>query len=180
MPQIRLATPADAVAVAGIYAHYVQRSPATFEEVAPTAADHAQRIADTLVQFPFYVADVDGVVVGYAYACPYAARASYRWGVTVGIYLHPDHRRAGHGRSLYAHLLPTLRRQGYVTAYAGITLPNDASVGLHQSLGFQLIGVYPSVGYKLGHWHDVGWWRLPLHPTFPTPPAEPTPFPQLP
>lgn len=177
--QIRLATTDDAAAIAAIYGHYVVHSPATFDEVVPSTAEMARRIDDALLQFPFYVAVVDDAVAGYAYASPYAVRASYRWSATVGIYLHQQQRRKGLGRALYSELLPAIRRQGYVRAYAGITLPNDASVGLHESLGFSRVGMYSAVGYKLGAWRDVGWWEYKLQPTLPERPAQPIPFPAL-
>jgi phosphinothricin acetyltransferase len=178
--KVRLATTDDAAAVADIYGHYVVHSPATFEEVVPSTAEMAQRIDDVLLQFPFFVAVIDDTVAGYAYASPYAVRASYRWSTTVGIYLHHEQRRKGLGRALYAELLPAVRRQGYVRAYAGITMPNEASIGLHEAIGFYPVGTYSAVGYKLGDWRDVGWWEYQLQLALPERPAEPIPFPALP
>ena len=175
--QIRPATPADGAAVAEIYAYYVAETAITFDETAPTAAEMSQRIADTLARYPFLVAtDDQQAVIGYAYASPHRPRASYRWSVDTAIYLDPSHRRLGVGSALYARLIPIITAQGYKRAYAGITLPNAASVGLHERLGFKPIGVYSAVGYKLGQWRDVGWWELSLTNELPVRPSEPQPW----
>ena len=108
-------------------------------------------------------------MVGYAYGARHRARAAYRWSVDCSVYLTAGERGAGTGRALYRRLLPELATLGYVTAFAGIALPNPASVGLHTSLGFTPVGVYRAAGFKAGRWHDVGWWQLPLR----EPPAGP-------
>ena len=107
-------------------------------------------------------ADDDGVLLGYAYATMHRQRASYRWSADCSVYLKAGEGGRGVGRLLYCRLLPTLRDLGYHRAYAGIALPNDASVGLHESMGFAQVGVFEGVGYKQGAWRDVGWWQLPL------------------
>lgn len=165
---IRAATPADAEAVAAVYAPYVHSSVASFEEVPPTGQEMARRMATGL---PWLVADLGGVV-GYAYAGPHHVRPAYRWSVDVSVYVAASHSRQGVGRALYGELLPLLRQLGYVNAYAGVTLPNAASVALHESVGFTPVGVYRRVGFKLGAWHDVGWWELALteRPESPAPP----------
>jgi L-amino acid N-acyltransferase YncA len=114
-------------------------------------------------------------VLGYAYTSPHRERAAYRWGVDVAVYVRGDAHRRGIGRALYGALLPLAAAQGYTAAYGGIALPNPSSVGLHESLGFTPIGVYRAVGYKLGAWHDVGWWERALAPET-DPPGEPEPF----
>ena len=119
-----------------------------------------RRIRETLAELPWLVCVRDERVVGYAYASPHRERRAYQWSVEVSAYVAEDVRRAGIGRSLYAALIDLLRRQGYRNAYAGITLPNDASVGLHEALAFERIGVFRRVGFKLGEWQDVGWWQL--------------------
>jgi phosphinothricin acetyltransferase len=159
---IRMATPSDAAAVAGIYRPVVERTVISFELDAPSAEVIAERIASTLSYAPWLVWAPAGRVVGYAYASRHGDRAAYQWSVNVSAYVHEDHRRSGIGRALYASLFRLLLRQGFYAAHAGITLPNPASVGLHEALGFRLVGVYPRVGFKLGAWHDVGWWQLPL------------------
>ncbi len=165
--------------MAAIYAPYVRDTAISFESEPPDAAAMAARIAATTALHPWLVAEADGTVLGYCYATRHRERAAYRWGTDVSVYLAADARGRGLGRLLYTALLDLLRRQGFRTAYAGIALPNPASVRLHEAMGFQPIGVYPRVGYKLGRWHDVGWWELPLHPTDDSPPAEPIPFPEL-
>ena len=177
--RVRTATPADAGAVADIYAPYVTDTAITFEETAPTAGDFATRIRDTLARDPFLVAEHEGEIVGYAYASPRGARASYRWSIDTAIYVARDRARGGVGRALYSRLLPVLKAQGYAKAYAGIAIPNVPSVAFHESFGFRRIAMLPAVGYKLGAWRDVGWWELPLMARLPDRPAEPVPFPAL-
>jgi phosphinothricin acetyltransferase len=168
---IRLATLDDAAAVAEIYRPYVDATTITFETVAPDAAEMRARIGDVLARLPWLVLEDAGRVVGYAYASPHRARAAYQWSVDVAVYVEQSHHRRGIGRHLYGALFPRLVRQGLVNAYAGITLPNDKSVGLHEVMGFRPVGVYQNVGYKLGQWLDVGWWHLALQPL----PASPQP-----
>ena len=168
----------DGAAVAAIYAPYVRDTTISFETEPPDAAEMARRIASIGERFPWLVAaDAQGML-GYAYACEHRSRAAYRWDVDVAVYLDPRAHRRGVGRELYRRLFALLRVQGYVSAYAGIALPNAASVGLHEAMGFVAVGVYREVGYKHGGWHDVGWWSLRLQPA-PPHPAEPIPFPQL-
>jgi L-amino acid N-acyltransferase YncA len=172
MATIRMANVGDGGAVAGVYGPYVRQGAVSFEVVAPEGEEMARRIAGVLEVAPWLVAVEGGEVVGYAYASRHRERAAYQWAVDVGVYLRADRVRRGLGRALYGVLLPLLRLQGFCTAHAGITLPNAGSVGLHEALGFRPVGVYPAVGWKLGAWHDVGWWRLPLQdrPPSPAPP----------
>jgi len=170
MFNIRIANKGDAAAVAAIYRPYVTDAVTSFEVDAPSAADMAARIDAVLVRAPWLVcAGADGEVVGYAYASPHRERAAYLWSVDVAVYIHAAHHRHGIGRALYEKLFALLRLQGFYVAHAGVTLPNAASVGLHEAVGFRPVGVYRAVGYKLGAWHDVGWWRLPLQELVPTP-----------
>jgi phosphinothricin acetyltransferase len=162
---IRLAEARDATALAAIYAPSVTDSPASFEEVAPDAAEMARRLDAVLAFAPWLVLDDSaGGVVGYAYAARHRERASYQWSIDVTVYVRGDQHRRGAGRALYEPLLELLRAQGFCAAHAGITLPNAASVGLHEALGFRKIAHYPAVGWKQGAWHDVGWWQLELRP----------------
>ena len=170
---IRTATDDDAVAVAAIYRPYVESTVITFEVTPPSEEDMRTRIKTVLARFPWLVAEEAGEVVGYAYASAHRDRAAYQWSVDVAVYLHQDMHRKGIGRRLYSTLFPMLAQQGLVNAYAGITLPNDKSVGLHEALGFTPIGVYRHVGFKMGQWHDVGWWHLALQP-LPATPQPPT------
>ncbi len=173
---IRRADPLrDAGACAAVYAPHVIDGVASFEEVPPSADEMAERIARLAPTHPWLVNDRDGEVVGYAYASPFHPRAGYRWAVDVAVYVRPDHHRSGVGRRLYGHLLDRLRAQGFRTACARITLPNDASVGLHEALGFAFVGVHPRIGFKAGAWHDVGWWQIDLAPDRDGAPTEPAP-----
>src|SRR5688572_14755120 len=168
---IRLALDSDAEQIGGIYAPVVRNTAISFEVEPPTAAEIARRIAETLPTFPWLVVDKAAEILGYAYAGAHRARAAYQWSVDTTVYVHPGAHRSGVGRALYTSLLQILALQGFYTAYAGITLPNPGSVGLHESVGFTPVGVYRGVGYKLGAWHDVGWWERRISP----PPAQPAP-----
>ncbi len=175
---IRVAERDDADAIAAIYAPIVRETVISFETEPPSAQEMAGRIAATLPLHPWLVAVRAGQVVGYAYAGPHQQRAAYRWSVNVTAYIDAGARRAGVGRRLYGGLIPILRAQGFRSAFAGIALPNEASVGLHEAVGFRPLGVYEDVGFKLGAWRDVGWWRLALSEAD-GPPAEPVPFAQF-
>jgi phosphinothricin acetyltransferase len=176
--EIRLATPDDAAGILKIYSPYCESSHVSFEIIAPHEAEMRERIAHIMDQHPWLVASIDDEVAGYVYASQHRARAAYRWAVDVAVYVGRAHHRRGLGRALYTTLFALLRQQGYFKAYAGITLPNPASVGLHESLGFQSVAVYPKVGYKLGRWLDVGWWQLNLQAEVDNPP-EPRGFPAI-
>ncbi len=158
---IRIAKPDDSASVADIYNHYVTSEIATFEEepVAPEAM--AARIADvTGRSLPWLVAEVDGSVLGYAYAGPWKTRSAYRFTVESTVYLHQSAMRRGVGAELYGALIAELRAHNVHAVIGGIALPNDASVRLHEKLGFRKIGQFEQVGYKFGQWIDVGYWEL--------------------
>jgi L-amino acid N-acyltransferase YncA len=163
----------DAGACAAIYAPSVEGSVISFEERAPDAAEIAARIAAISTTHPWLVAEAGGEVVGYAYACRHRERAAYRWAADVSVYVAAGQRGQGHGRSLYEALFERLRAQRFQVACAGITLPNEASVGLHERLGFVAVGVIRRIGWKQGAWRDVGWWQLELVPAAADPPLEP-------
>ena len=166
---IRPATPVDAPALLAIYVPYVETTAVSFETVAPDAAEFARRIATALADWQWLVAELDGRCVGYAYGSTHRTRAAYRWSVDVSAYVHPNHHRAGVGQALYGSLFTALADRGYCNAFAGIALPNDASVGLHRSVGFELVGTYRNVGRKFGRWHDVAWFQRQLRDA---PPSE--------
>ena len=172
---IRLAEAGDAAAVAAIYAPFCEATAVSFEDRAPSAAEMATRILGLAPRLPWLVLDADGVIAGYAYASQHRDRAAYGWAVDTSVYVAPEYRRGGVARALYTTLFDVLRSQGYFKAYAGITLPNPASVGLHEAVGFQAVGVYRGVGYKLGAWHDVAWYGLALQAERPDP-AHPVPL----
>lgn len=154
---VRDATPDDAAACAAIYAPYVRDTAITFEVEPPDAAEFGRRIAAATARYAWLVLEDDGRVVGYAYACPFRERAAYRFACEVSVYLEPGLRRSGGGRALYAALLRRLAERGYRTAVAGMTVPNDASAGLHAASGFVPVGTFRRVGWKHGRWHDVAW-----------------------
>jgi len=176
--RIREVAATDAAAIASIYAPYVRDTIISFETEPPAAGEMSSRIAAIVLRHPWLVAEQGGQLLGYAYAGEHRSRAAYRWDVDVAVYLAAAAHRRGIGRRLYRALFEVLRRQGYVNGYAGISLPNAGSVGLHEALGFLPVGIYRNVGYKHGAWHDVGWWALNLQSP-PSQPAEPVPYPQL-
>jgi L-amino acid N-acyltransferase YncA len=159
---IRLVCEEDAEQIAQIYAPFVKDTPVSFELEPPTPSQMRQRVNQVLECLPWLVCESAGHVMGYVYASPHRSRPAYQWSVDVTVYIHQGHHRSGVGRALYTSLFQLLRLQGFYNAYAGITLPNAASVGLHEALGFEPVGIYRAVGYKHGAWHDVGWWHLPL------------------
>jgi L-amino acid N-acyltransferase YncA len=175
---LRLAEPSDAGIIAAIYEPIVRDTYISFETEPPSAEIMGERIQATQRRYPWLVAEIGNEVTGYAYATEHRQRAAYRWSVDVSAYVAESHRGRGIGRRLYTALISMLRAQGFRGAFAGIALPNDASVRLHEAVGFQLLGIYRDVGFKLDAWRDVGWWRLGLSSAA-TPPAEPITFRQL-
>ncbi|MEA2197380.1 MAG: hypothetical protein QOJ25_1431 [Solirubrobacteraceae bacterium] len=174
----------DGAACAAIYDPYVRDTVISLEDVPPDAAEMTARIERIERSHPYLVAEDDGRVVGFAYGSVHRERAAYRWATDVSVYIDAASHRRGIGRALYETLFDMLRGQNFLVAGAGITLPNEASVAIHEGLGFVPVGVYRNIGYKLGAWRDVGWWQVELAPQLngqtppePTPPRrlEPTP-----
>jgi len=172
--EIRLASVDDADDIARIYQPFVESTIISFETVPPDRSQMADRIVTTLVRYPWLVCEWNSHVAGYAYATKHRERKAYQWSVDTSAYVHPEYWRRGVGGGLYRSLFAILSAQGFVNAYAGIALPNPASVGLHEAVGFRPIGIYRFVGYKLGAWHDVGWWerRLQDHDASPAEPID--------
>ena len=162
--RIRLATSKDAAAIADIYAPIVLSTPISFEVEPPDPQEFERRIAKVMPAQPWLVCEYHEDIAGYAYASRHHERAAYQWSVDTSVYVHSDFRRRGVGQALYTSLFRVLVGQGFYNAYAGITLPNPGSVGLHESVGFKPLCVYRNVGHKLGTWYDVGWWELALQP----------------
>lgn len=173
--RIRLAAPSDAAAIAALYAPYVTGSAVSFEGKAPDAAEMAERIAKGGDLYPWLVAEDDGAPIAYAYATAFRPRHAYRFAVEISVYVRQDGQGRGVGGALYGALLPLLEAQGFTQAIAAVTLPNEASVKLHERLGFVRAGTYEKVGYKLGEWRSVGLWQRPLAPMT-AEPEEPRPF----
>lgn len=170
---LRAATSQDAAAIASLYAPYVAGSTVSFETEPPSAEAMRSRIQEGARLYPWIVAEAEsGALLGYAYASAFRQRPAYRFSVETSVYLAPDAQRQGIGSRLYRSLLATLEGQGFTQAIAAITLPNRASLRLHERLGFAQSGVYSKVGYKLGEWRDVALWQRPLALTT-NPPDEP-------
>jgi len=159
---IRRATEADAPGLLAIYGPFVEHTAVSFETVVPTVEEFAARIAKSLNGWQYLVAERDGRAVGYAYGSMHRERAAYRFSAEVSAYVDPACHRQGIGRSLYLRLFDDLAAKGYCNAFAGITLPNDASVGLHKAVGFEPIGVFRTIGWKFDRWHDVAWMQRAL------------------
>jgi len=175
MAKIRLASAGDSPAIVAIYGPYCESSVISFEDTAPTVDEMARRVASIGATRPWILLEDHGGVVGYAYASAHHERAAYRWSVSTAIYIDGAHHRRGAGRALYTTLFALLRALGYRQATAGITLPNPASVGLHTAFGFAPVGVYRRIGFKMGSWHDVGWYQAEIQPGTDAP-AEPRPI----
>jgi phosphinothricin acetyltransferase len=159
---VRTATAADAAALREIYRPYVESTAVSFELEVPTIEGFQRRISSAVETRSWLVAEVHGRLVGYAYGSAHRARAAYQSSVETSAYVLRQFQRQGIGCALYTRLIDELCERGFHSAFAGITLPNDASVGFHESMGFEPIGVFPRVGWKLGAWHDVAWYYRPL------------------
>ena len=170
---IRIARSSDASDIAAIYAPIVRDTVISFEADPPSSEDMAARISAIIQTHPWLVAEDQGRVTAYAYGSPHRGRTAYQWSSDVSVYVGEHARRTGTGRALYAQLFEILKQQGMATLYAGVTLPNEASVGFHENLGFEPVGIYRNVGFKSGAWRDVGWWSLALQSlgNAPTPPV---------
>lgn len=181
-PTLRPATRHDAAAIRDIYAPNILESAISFELEVPSEDEMARRIEAVSGRVPWLVAERGGDVAGYAYATTYRAREAYRWTLESSVYVHADHRGAGVARTLMVELIDVVRRLGYRTLVAGATLPNQASVDLHASLGFETSGVISRAGRKFDAWHDVAFWTLDLggpdDPPEPLPPSTLHPSPE--
>lgn len=170
--RVRRARADDAAACAAIYAPYVEQTAITFELHAPSPEEFEQRIASAQHMHDWLVLEDGAAIAGYAYGGVFNRRAAYRFSCEVSVYLQMGRRRTGGGRALYEALFARLAQRGYRTAVAGMTLPNEASVGLHRAMGFREVGTYRGIGYKLGRWHDVAWMQAQIA-QLEDPPAEP-------
>ncbi len=175
---IRFAAETDARQMLDIYAPIVEDTAISFEEVPPSRPEMAGRIRSTLERYPWLTCEGAGHVLGYAYAAGFQSRAAYQWSVEVTAYVRPEAQRRGVASALYTSLLGILRLQGFINALAGIALPNDPSVALHERFGFKPVGVLQDVGFKLMRWHDVEWWALRLQQPR-DPPDTPRPLPEV-
>lgn len=167
--RVRAVTEHDAAACAAIYAPYVTDTAVTFETEPPTPEEMARRIATARQAYAWLVLEDAGRVVGYAYGGPFRTRAAYAWTCEASVYLETGRRRTGGGRALYEALLPRLAERGYHRVIGGMTLPNDASAALHRAVGFEPVGTFRRVGWKLGRWHDVTYLQRDLPLSRPAP-----------
>ena len=172
---IRFANIHDAVQILDIYSPYVDNTPISFETIVPSVKEIEKRIELVSVNYPWIVFEEGNNILGYAYASKHRERAAYRWAVDASIYVKQDCTGSGIGKALYTTLLRILKLHGFRNVYAGICLPNEASVGIHEYFGFKKIAHFSMVGYKFGQWYDVGWWELFLEQHTPEP-DEPLPF----
>jgi L-amino acid N-acyltransferase YncA len=159
---IRPAQISDAPAMLAIYAPIVRDTAISFELEPPTLAEFEERVRKYAKGWAWLVADIEGELVGYAYGSLHRERLAYQWSTETSAYVAQHARAQGVGKQLYRELLPMLAERGFCNAYAGIALPNDASVALHETVGFRSLGVFPSVGRKFNRWHDVGWFHCKL------------------
>jgi L-amino acid N-acyltransferase YncA len=178
MNVIRLATPDDAKAILSIYAPYIEGTSFTFETETPSIKEFSERIRTYLLNWPWLVCEIDGVIAGYAYSTRHRERTAYQWCTESSVYIHDDFQRTGIGRVLYTALFEILKKQGFRNVYAVINLPNEKSVAFHERCGFKYFATYEKVGYKLGKWKNVGWWRLIIN-EFSEEPAAPIKFSEL-
>ena len=166
---IRLANESDALKMLAIYAPVVQETSISFEIEPPSETEFQGRIKNYQQQMPWLVCQINGELLGYAYATPYRTRAAYQWSVESSVYVNVEHRRKGVAKALYSSLFQLLQLQGFYNVFAAIALPNPASVAVHEAVGFSPIGIFYRVGYKFSEWHDVGWWQLSLQQEQPLP-----------
>lgn len=177
--RIRIAVPEDAANLADIYAPYVENTYVTFEYTVPSAKEFENRIRHTLEKYPYLVAEEENVLLGYAYASPFHARAAYAWSAETSVYIRQDCKRKGIGHMLYSALEEILRRQHVCNLCACIAYPNPASISFHEAFGYKTIAHFHASGFKHNAWHDMVWMEKELCP-HETPPQPFIPFPELP
>ncbi len=163
MISIKLAIPGDAKGILEIYTPYIEQTSFTFETETPAVTAFAERIRSNLQNWPWLVCEIDGTIAGYAYATRHRERTAYQWCTESSVYIHDDYQRAGIARALYTALFDILKKQGFRNVYAVINLPNEKSVTFHERCGFSHFATYEKVGYKLGKWKNVGWWKLSIN-----------------
>ncbi len=178
MTKLRIVKPEDAFEILAIYSPYIENTSFTFETETPSVEQFADRIQTYLQTWPWLVCESDGIVVGYAYAARHRERTAYQWSIESSVYIHNDFQKKGIAAALYTALFDILKLQGFRNVYAVINLPNDKSVALHEKLGFKWFATYEEVGFKLGKWKNVGWWRLIIN-EFGMEPKAPIPFSQM-
>lgn len=177
MNPIRVIKREDIDRVLHIYKPYILETASTFELEPPELGVFRERVLKTLENYPWLVFEEQGIIKGYCYAGPHRSRPAYQWSVESSVYIDKLYQGQSIGKRLYEKMLSLLKKQGFANVYAGITLPNDPSVAFHRSFGFQKIGTYEKVGYKMDQWRDVAWFVLRL--TEDSSPKPPIPFSKL-
>jgi len=172
---IRIATKNDAEGMLEIYTPFILHSGITQETELPSIEEFQKRILSNLEERPWLVCEIDKQIAGYAYAGKHRERKGYQWCTEPSVYVHENFYRYGVANALYTALFEILKLQGYVNAYAVITLPNEKSISFHKKFGFEYLTTYPKIGYKLRQWHDVGWMRYDINPHIENP-ADPLKF----
>ncbi len=162
---IRPITPGDFAGTRDLYRHYIEASTASFEYLVPSQNEWKDRINAIILEYPWLILEYENRIIGYAYASKHRYRTAYSWSVESTVYIEQIYQGLGMGKVIYSALFDILRLQGYRNIYAGITLPNEKSVRLHQSMGFYEVGVFKKIGYKFGSWHDTGWFQMHLDDT---------------
>ncbi len=175
-PVIRPVRTEDAASILAIYAPYILETPVTFEETVPDIKEMVSRIENLRNDLPFLVCEIDGQIAGYAYASNHRNRSAYRWTKELSVYVHPLFRRKNIGKALYSCIIELLKYQGVKSVLAGITVPNPESTGFHENFGFIKAAEFHATGYKLGQWHNVGWWEMDLNPGMKSPCLQLIPF----
>ena len=161
--KVRLAEESDCASLLQVYSPFITDTVITFEYKVPTIKEFGERISKIQEKYPYLVCEINDNIVGYAYASSFNEREAYDWSVDASVYINPLYHRRKIGKALYFSLFELLKLQGYCNVYAGITLPNVKSEGLHEYLGFTATGVYQNVGHKFGNWYDVKWYGLKIN-----------------
>ena len=161
---LRFATPADAEALVAIYAPYIRKTAITYEYEIPTTEEFARRIETYSAKYPYLVAEIHGIPVGYAYACPLGSRPAFDWAVETAIYVDESYKGMGIGRILYDKLVAILKVMGIRTVTAAVASVDhedpyltDASIAFHLRMGFTPVGIFHHAGCKFGRWYDLTW-----------------------
>jgi len=175
---IRVATKDDAAGMLEIYSPFILNSGITQETDVPSVEEFQNRIIANLKERPWLVCEIDKQVAGYAYAGKHRDRKGYQWCTEPSVYISERYFGVNVANALYAALFDILKLQGYVNAYAVITLPNDRSIAFHKKFGFDHLTTYKKIGYKLGQWHDVGWMQYEINRHKIDPP-DPVKFPEI-
>ena len=168
----RRATEEDVVSILAIYAPYVTDSAITFEYDVPSEEEFRQRIRTISAEYPYFVCESDGQIIGYAYAHRHMERAAYQWNAEISIYIRQGFTGKGLGKTICQALIDLLRLQGIRNVFSCVTIPNERSAHLHHSMEFSTEGIFQNAGYKCGKWQTIAWFRKNIAPYS----NEPAPF----